>query len=350
MKTISTTFLLLLSGIVFAQLKYSGSSLGIGTSSPSSRLNVHGSSANLEISNPTESESGILFYDHGYESSQYAKILFDCAGSNALNFYFKSTTPSLSLSGSTVTVKNHSFSTTALTLSGNLYTSVGNAQLGSNSTPWYQGRIRYLYRDYEYSLSDKSVKKEIKPIEHGIGIINKLNPVSYFMRDTSNTKKQYGFIAQEVNEVLPELTSYDEEMDLMYLNYEGIIPILVHALQMQQKHIDKLDSIIAFRGPKNEKNTEDVSELNSPTSRLGQNHPNPFNKSTKIDLYIKQKAISAYLYIFDFNGILKRSFTITNRGNSSVLIEANQFSPGIYHYSLVVDGKEVDTKKMILTN
>lgn len=49
------------------------------------------------------------------------------------------------------------------------------------------------------------------------------------------------------------------------------------------------------------------------------------------------------------NGVQVRSFPITNNGKGSITIEGGELTPGIYYYTLIVDGREIDTKKMILT-
>jgi len=53
--------------------------------------------------------------------------------------------------------------------------------------------------------------------------------------------------------------------------------------------------------------------------------------------------------IFDMQGSLLKTYTLTNRGSSSIEIYGGELKPGMYMYSLISDGKEIDTKKMILT-
>jgi len=49
-------------------------------------------------------------------------------------------------------------------------------------------------------------------------------------------------------------------------------------------------------------------------------------------------------------GAQVKSYTITNRGNTSVTIDGYTLEAGMYLYTLIADGKEVDTKKMISAN
>lgn len=49
------------------------------------------------------------------------------------------------------------------------------------------------------------------------------------------------------------------------------------------------------------------------------------------------------------NGELLSNRGLTNKGEGNILIKKNELTAGIYLYSLIIDGQEVDTKKMILT-
>ena len=74
--------------------------------------------------------------------------------------------------------------------------------------------------------------------------LSKLNPVNYnwrkdeFQNKGFNDEKQWGFIAQEVEKVMPELVGADED-DYLTLNYNGFVPLLTKAMQEQQTEIDK---------------------------------------------------------------------------------------------------------------
>jgi hypothetical protein len=80
---------------------------------------------------------------------------------------------------------------------------------------------------------------------------------------------------------------------------------------------------------------------------LYQNSPNPFNLETSISYSLKGTYSTANLYIFDLQGTLKKSYSLNS--SSSLTVKRNELTPGMYFYSFVVDGKENDTKIMILT-
>ena len=93
--------------------------------------------------------------------------------------------------------------------------------------------------------SDKKLKKNIKPLENSLSKIIKLDGVNFEWKNEPK-KIQHGFIAQEVQKIIPELiveSPKDKKGEnTLHLNYMGIIPILVEALKDQQKQIDELKS------------------------------------------------------------------------------------------------------------
>ena len=58
---------------------------------------------------------------------------------------------------------------------------------------------------------------------------------------------------------------------------------------------------------------------------------------------------NASLYIYNMNGLQIKHIQITQKGKGSISINASELRPGMYLYTLIVDGIEIDTKRMILT-
>ncbi len=44
-----------------------------------------------------------------------------------------------------------------------------------------------------------------------------------------------------------------------------------------------------------------------------------------------------------------KQYSINATGNGSITLEGGTLEPGMYMYALIADGKEVDTRRMILT-
>lgn len=74
--------------------------------------------------------------------------------------------------------------------------------------------------------SDERLKENIEDLPLGLATVQALRPVAYDMR--KDGVPQFGFIAQEVREILPTLVS---ENNFLSLNYIGMIPILTKAVQ-----------------------------------------------------------------------------------------------------------------------
>ena len=104
------------------------------------------------------------------------------------------------------------------------------------------------------------------------------------------------------------------------------------------------------------KSTEESAQINQnntevfETATLSQNIPNPFNQSTKINMYLPADITKAVLYVYTMQGVQIDKFEIYERGDTFITIEGHTLKAGMYLYTHIADGKEVDTKKMILTN
>jgi len=89
--------------------------------------------------------------------------------------------------------------------------------------------------------------------------------------------------------------------------------------------------------------------LQIPAARLAQNYPNPFTQRTTINYELPANTQQATLYVFDMSGQQKMVFNNLSAGKGQTTINANTLQPGMYIYSLVVNGKVLDTKRMLLT-
>ena len=83
---------------------------------------------------------------------------------------------------------------------------------------------------------------------------------------------------------------------------------------------------------------------------LYQNTPNPFTNQTEIRYYLPENAENSVLYVFSLNGNMLLSKPLTETGNGSITISNSELQAGMYVYTLAIDGVEVDSKRMILTN
>lgn len=103
----------------------------------------------------------------------------------------------------------------------------------------------YIYPDGSYyKLSDSRQKENIESIAYGLDSINMLRPVSHTWKGSSSERKSVGFIAQEVEQVISEVvrTTVDGDTDIKALDYTGIVPVLVKAVQELSDKVKALES------------------------------------------------------------------------------------------------------------
>ncbi len=179
-----------------------------------------------------------------------------------------------------------------------------------------------------------------------------------------NSRLQHGLISQEVEKIFPELvvdafapnTSSDKKEDgkpIPYkgLNYMGLITMLLKGIQEQQVQIDdlknKLETTTSNTLVVTDKNSL-PTEIQNKAFALCQNNPNPFNDNTTISYTIPATASKAILAVFDLNGKMLLQYNL-QQGKNTIVVQGNTLSAGMYLYSLIADGQEVLSKRMVLT-
>lgn len=91
--------------------------------------------------------------------------------------------------------------------------------------------------------SDVRLKKNIKPVENALDIINSVNGYEFDWKDDLDQEKKghtYGLIAQEVEKVMPE-TVVDRSSGMKAMNYNHLFAVLVEAIKEQDKRIKELE-------------------------------------------------------------------------------------------------------------
>ncbi|MCF8359064.1 MAG: tail fiber domain-containing protein [Prolixibacteraceae bacterium] len=236
-----------------------------------------------------------------------------------------------------------------------------SAYCGVPAYQFYKIYGQYHYATSTLLTSDKRLKENFRSIDNSLEKVlqlegKKFDYIADAIDSTSNEKErqkrvemkknQLGFVAQEVIEILPEAVHYEEEADLYYINYDAIIPVIVEAIKELSSEIDVLKSKNNLKSAS--LNNESVLEESTEAS-LAQNVPNPFSATTTINMYLPSTVSKAMLYLYNMQGEQVSSYPVQKRGNTSVTIEGYTLDAGIYLYALIADGKEVNTKKMILT-
>lgn len=214
-----------------------------------------------------------------------------------------------------------------------------------------------------YNYSDERAKTNINTINSGLNTILNLRPVSYNWKNsdeletrvaTLNTdsvaqpigpndgKLQYGFLAQEVEQVLPDAVATDDNGNKL-INYTAIIPLLVQSIQDLQSLVIEQSSTIERLS-----NQVNVSKTNMTTDKILSCSPNPTSNQITFEYTVSDNAKNINIIINSLTGEMKRNLTCSTNA-SSVSDNLSDLRDGIYVATLVVDGDHKDSKRIIIS-
>lgn len=234
--------------------------------------------------------------------------------------------------------------------------------------------------------SDERFKENIEPVGEVLSALDRLEPVSYTLKNERAVKclesmanmpaftdkdsrdkaffeqlyaeqakgsERYGFLAQNVKEVFPELVHTDNQGN-MYVDYIGLIPILVQSINELKAELaevkgesDQEEEGHVMMAPQQASQSDVEADLDTP--KLYQNAPNPWSSETVIRYRLPQNVNNACIYIYDMQGAQLKSIPAQGRGENQVTLTAHDLKAGMYIYALVADGALVDSKQMIIT-
>lgn len=141
-----------------------------------------------------------------------------------------------------------------------------------------------------------------------------------------------------------------------------VIPFLIAAVKEQHQTIQAMQAQLdnccnAGNRQSNPNNSEqgnssfiDVELKNSKSIILNQNVPNPFAEQTTISYFLTDDVRKAQIFFYDSKGVILKIVDINEKGAGQLNVYASDLSSGNYTYSLIADGKLVETKKMVKTN
>ena len=220
------------------------------------------------------------------------------------------------------------------------------------------------------TTSDARLKKNVTSLSDSFGKLMDVNAVSYNLASPSAAKASeeatkesaanatikddrthFGFIAQEIQKIYPNLVVEDEE-GMLAIDYTGFIPLLVEAYKDLSDKVKEQEEIIVGLTKQNGPSfmPSSVNGLADQKAVLKQNKPNPFNTSTSIECTVPQNVASAFICVYDLQGKQVLKIDIRERGDVVNVIDASSLVPGMYIYALIADGTEIDSKRMIITD
>jgi hypothetical protein len=89
------------------------------------------------------------------------------------------------------------------------------------------------------AYSDERVKENVNTIENALDKVKALRGVTYNRTDNEDKSQKIGVIAQEIQEVLPQVV-HEQEDGMLGVSYGNIVAVLIEAIKEQQKQIDEL--------------------------------------------------------------------------------------------------------------
>jgi hypothetical protein len=219
-------------------------------------------------------------------------------------------------------------------------------------------------------LSDSIFKINKDTIANPMDIVNGLEGI-YYEWDTINYPEknfaagnQIGFIAQEVQGVLPEAVTIGAN-ETYYMDYNRVVPVLVEALKEMSAKVEILEETVGECCNQNlnkmggnggggegigETPRIDVTLLPPKASELGEAKPNPFGTEVAIPFFISEEVGTAVVEFRDIFGRTLKAVEIQDKGYGELAVQAASLPNGTYLYTLVIDGQVIDTKKMLKSN
>lgn len=254
---------------------------------------------------------------------------------------------------------------------------------------WVNGRAA---SDGWYTYSDSSMKGNVTNLSNSLEKVLQMRPVSYVYKsrkfaghdtipdsvltdiDSSKlmalnaekerlnalpefeTTQHYGFIAQELKRVCPNVVA--ELGPTEGVNLPEIVPLLVHSIQVEHKSKDSLkkridsmtleiqqlrQEIVNWQG-------RSIDTIGQSKSRLFQNNPNPFDDNTTITYFIDENVAvtSSIIEVRNIMGTLQSTITLNDgTGLGSTVYNGSILSPGYYIYTLKINGSVKDSKMFL---
>lgn len=232
-----------------------------------------------------------------------------------------------------------------------------------------------------FTTSDGRFKKNVKSEDvKGLEFIQLLRPVVYnfdtreftqflikgldpeaqkrYMNqdfETATAVRATGFIAQEV-EAAAKKVGYDfsgvtvpkNDNENYSISYDKFVVPLVKAVQEQQAMIEEQRKEIETLKQQVGRSTGlNVNAASLEGFAMDQNQPNPFTHETVVNYQLPKEIKTAYMGIYDLSGKQINTLPLELNG-TSVTLSSQNLSAGIYIYTIVADGKALDSKRMII--
>lgn len=219
----------------------------------------------------------------------------------------------------------------------------GSQDIGSSFFGWNTMHpTSILHVDCEGNHDDGSGMSDIRfeNLEHGMGNILVIDDQGHVFR----TDYPIEDLINGGGDGSDDGTAYKmADINQQYEDLKTKYEALQQDFSDMSARLDALQNCCADKGT-----YSDVS-TNNTGSTLYQNTPNPFSNETTVEYYVNNMKSNAYIVLYDLNGRELNRYEIAETGKGYVTINSDKMVAGMYLYSLVIDGREIDSKKMVLS-
>ncbi len=239
--------------------------------------------------------------------------------------------------------------------------------LGEQGREFAELHVTSAFTTGIFQFSDQKLKTNIKPIASSLTKLLQLKPFTYDFIHVNNNempkewndyqlqvkKNHAGFMAQEINMIYPQLVKHNSNSDMYYVNYIGLIPEIVRAMQEQQDLIHNLNTIITKHQSDEDENKEAANKDNPSTlqNMIQQTSQttSTFGPIEPIMLPIKTNGEGAYqIRVYDLSGNQVFKSLEINSSSTQIELPRIQFSSGYFYYTLFKNNQEIYTHKLII--